>query len=149
MLAEGVCRADADLHGGARRRRDRPLQLLASERVLHGSRKSPMSSRTSSPRSRPPTPTRRPKSKVRAQGHLARIEAEFDDQRKALGVSDDLKEIGGLTTPMLVRLGENGVKTLEDLGDCASDDLVGDRWRRGEARLSERLRRIHGRRLTR
>ena len=26
---------------------------------------------------------------------------------------------------MLVRLGENGVKTLEDLADCASDDLVG------------------------
>ncbi len=67
---------------------------------------------------------------ARAQGHLARIEAEFDDQRKALGVSDDLKEIGGLTTPMLVRLGENGVKTLEDLGDCASDDLVG--WTDGD-----------------
>jgi N utilization substance protein A len=62
---------------------------------------------------------------ARAQGHLARIEAEFDDQRKALGVSDDLKEIAGLTTPMLVKLGENGVKTLEDLADCASDDLVG------------------------
>src|ERR1700712_2864853 len=43
----------------------------------------------------------------RAQGHLARIETEFDDQRKALGVSDDLKEIAGLTTPMLVKLGEN------------------------------------------
>jgi transcription termination/antitermination protein NusA len=66
---------------------------------------------------------------ARAQGHLARIEAEFDDQRKALGVSDDLKEIEGLTTPMLVRLGENGVKTLEDLADCASDDLVG--WTEG------------------
>ena len=68
---------------------------------------------------------------ARAQGHLARIEAEFDDQRKALGVSDELKEIEGLTTPMLVKLGENGVKTLEDLADCASDDLVG--WtERGE-----------------
>ena len=32
---------------------------------------------------------------------------------------------------MLVKLGENGVKTLEDLADCASDDLVG--WtERGE-----------------
>ncbi len=68
---------------------------------------------------------------ARAQGHLARIEAEFDDQRKALGVSDDLKEIAGLTTPMLVKLGENGVKTLEDLADCASDDLVG--WTEGDA----------------
>ena len=61
----------------------------------------------------------------RAQAHLARIEAEFDDKRKALGVSDELKNIEGMTSPMLVALGENGVKTLEDLGDCASDDLVG------------------------
>ena len=68
---------------------------------------------------------------ARAQGHLARIESEFDDQRKALGVSDDLKEIAGLTTPMLVKLGENGVKSLEDLADCASDDLVG--WTEGDA----------------
>jgi transcription termination/antitermination protein NusA len=40
-------------------------------------------------------------------------------------VSDDLKELDGLTTPMLVKLGENGVRTLEDIADCASDDLVG------------------------
>ena len=26
---------------------------------------------------------------------------------------------------MLVKLGENGVKTLEDFADCASDDLLG------------------------
>jgi N utilization substance protein A len=45
-------------------------------------------------------------------------------------VSDDLKEIAGLTTPMLVKLGENGVKSLEDLADCASDDLVG--WTDGD-----------------
>jgi transcription termination/antitermination protein NusA len=33
---------------------------------------------------------------------------------------------------MLVKLGENGVKTLGDLADCASDDLVG--WtERGES----------------
>ena len=62
---------------------------------------------------------------ARAQGHLAAIEAEHDDARKALGVSDELKEIEGLTTPMLVKLGENGVKTMEDLAGCASDDLVG------------------------
>src|SRR5574340_31710 len=53
----------------------------------------------------------------RAQGHLARFESEFDEQRKALGVSDDLKEVAGMTTPMLVKLGENGVKTLEEFAD--------------------------------
>ena len=68
---------------------------------------------------------------ARAQGYLARVEAEHDEARKALGVSDDLKSIDGLTTPMLVKLGQNGVKSVEDLADCASDDLIG--WtERGE-----------------
>ena len=62
---------------------------------------------------------------ARAQGHLARIEAEHDAERKALGVADDLKEIDGLTTPMLVKLGQNGVLSVEDLAGCASDDLIG------------------------
>ena len=61
----------------------------------------------------------------RAQGHLAGIEAQYDDARKALGVSDELKTIEGLTTPMLIKLGENEVKTVEDLAGCATDDLVG------------------------
>ncbi len=62
---------------------------------------------------------------ARAQGHLARIEAEYDERRKALGVEDDLKSIEGVTTPMLVKLGENDVKSVEDLAGCATDDLVG------------------------
>src|SRR5260370_22282944 len=53
------------------------------------------------------------------------MEEELEDKRRALGVSDELKEIEGMTSPMLVKLGESGVKTLEDLADCASDDLVG------------------------
>ncbi|MGO9418172.1 transcription termination factor NusA [Roseiarcus sp.] len=68
---------------------------------------------------------------TRALNHLAAIEAELDEKRKALGVADELKEVEGLTTAMLVRLGENGVKTLEDLADCASDDLVG--WSEGDS----------------
>jgi N utilization substance protein A len=30
-----------------------------------------------------------------------------------------------MNTAMMVSLGENGVKTLEDFADCATDDLVG------------------------
>ena len=30
-----------------------------------------------------------------------------------------------MTTAMMVALGESGVKTLEDLADCATDDLIG------------------------
>ena len=34
-------------------------------------------------------------------------------------------EVAGLTTAMLVALGENEVKTLDDFAGCATDDLVG------------------------
>src|SRR5579885_147902 len=61
----------------------------------------------------------------RAQGHLAKVEAENDEKRKALGVADELKQVDGITTAMLVKLGENDVKTIEDLAGCATDDLVG------------------------
>ncbi|HEY4921063.1 MAG TPA: transcription termination factor NusA, partial [Xanthobacteraceae bacterium] len=62
---------------------------------------------------------------TRARDYLAQIEAEFDEKRKALGVEDDLKEVPGITTQMLVALGENGIKTVEDLAGCATDDLAG------------------------
>ena len=62
---------------------------------------------------------------TRAREHLEKIEAEQDAKRKALGVSDDVAAIPGLTTAMLVALGEKNVKTVEDLADCATDDLLG------------------------
>ncbi len=62
---------------------------------------------------------------TRARDYLARIEAEQDTQRKELGVEDALKDVPGVTTPMLVKFGESGVKTLEDLAGAATDDLVG------------------------
>ena len=62
---------------------------------------------------------------TRAREHLERVEAELDAKRKALGVADALAEIPGLTTPMLVALGEKSVKTIENLADCATDDLLG------------------------
>src|SRR5258706_355790 len=62
---------------------------------------------------------------TRATHYLAQIEAEFDEKSKALGVADELKEIPGVTTAILVKLGENGVKSVEDLAGCATDDLVG------------------------
>jgi N utilization substance protein A len=61
----------------------------------------------------------------RARDHLAAVEAEFDNKRKALGVEDDMKDVEGVTTPMLVALGQNDVKSVEDLAGCATDDLVG------------------------
>ena len=68
---------------------------------------------------------------TRARDYLGRIEEEFDSKRRDLGVEDALKQVNGLTTPMLVKLGENDVKTVEDFAGCATDDLIG--WtERGE-----------------
>jgi N utilization substance protein A len=62
---------------------------------------------------------------ARGREHLEKLEAELDAKRKELGVADELMEVPGLNTAMLVALGENGVKTVEDFADCATDDLAG------------------------
>jgi N utilization substance protein A len=61
----------------------------------------------------------------RAKEYLERIETELEDKRKELGVADDLKKVPGVTSKMLVKFGENDIKTVEDLAGCATDDLVG------------------------
>ncbi|MBK1664675.1 transcription termination/antitermination protein NusA [Rhodospirillum rubrum] len=60
----------------------------------------------------------------RAQVFLAERERLNEERRKELGVVDEMAEIEGLTAAMLVALGEKGVKTLDDLGDLASDELI-------------------------
>ncbi len=62
---------------------------------------------------------------TRAREYLDRIENELNDKRNELGVSDELLTINGMTTAMLVALGEDGIKTMEDFAGCAADDLVG------------------------
>jgi N utilization substance protein A len=62
---------------------------------------------------------------TRARDYLAQIEAELDAKRKELGVEDAVRDVPGVTTAMMVKLGENGVKTVEDLAGCATDDLAG------------------------
>ncbi|MGO4333302.1 transcription termination factor NusA [Labrys sp. KB_33_2] len=62
---------------------------------------------------------------TRARDYLTAVEEEFDAKRKALGVEDELKTVEGISTAMMVALGENDVKSVEDLAGCATDDLVG------------------------
>jgi N utilization substance protein A len=50
---------------------------------------------------------------------------EMDDKRKALGVEDDVLDVPGVTPAIAVALGENEVKSVEDLAGCATDDLIG------------------------
>src|SRR5579883_2514957 len=61
----------------------------------------------------------------RAREFLERQEAELTEKRRALGVEDELAEVPGVTSAMLVTFGENGIKTVEDLADCATDELAG------------------------
>ncbi len=61
----------------------------------------------------------------RAREHLERLAAEQEAKRVELGVLDELKTIDGLTPAMLVALGEAGIKSIEDLAGCATDELIG------------------------
>src|SRR6266850_157995 len=61
----------------------------------------------------------------RAKEYLEQLEAELETRRKELGVEDAMKSVPGVTSKILVKLGENEVKTVEDLAGCATDDLVG------------------------
>ena len=60
----------------------------------------------------------------RARVFLEELARRAEEERVALGVSDDLAQTEGLTATMVVALGRNGVKTLDDLADLASDELV-------------------------
>jgi len=62
---------------------------------------------------------------LRAREYLDALEAAQDEERKKLGVADDMMEVPGMTTAMMVALGKEDVKTVEDFGYCAVDDLVG------------------------
>ena len=60
----------------------------------------------------------------RAQEALDRREEANRTERRELGVEDALAELPILTEAMLVVLGKAGIKTLDDLGDLAGDELV-------------------------
>jgi len=62
---------------------------------------------------------------ARAVEYLDTIERAHDEERQELGVLDELYQIEGLTAPMLVAVGKDGVKTIEDFAGYAADDLVG------------------------
>jgi N utilization substance protein A len=60
----------------------------------------------------------------RAEAFITRRDSELSDRRVELGVADEVAAIEVLTPAMLVALGEKGVKTLDDLADLASDELI-------------------------
>ncbi|MBM3502300.1 MAG: transcription termination/antitermination protein NusA [Alphaproteobacteria bacterium] len=59
----------------------------------------------------------------RARVYLEKVDQQLTEERRTLGVNDEVAAIDGLTPAMLVTLGKAGVKTLDDLGDLAGDEL--------------------------
>ena len=64
---------------------------------------------------------------ARAREFLERQEQKLDEESKELGVADDLRNVPGITTAMMVALAKSDDKilTLEDFAGCVADDLVG------------------------
>ncbi len=60
----------------------------------------------------------------RAQEALDRREEASRIERRELGVEDALAAMPHLTEAMLVTLGKAGIKTLDDLADLATDELI-------------------------
>jgi transcription termination/antitermination protein NusA len=60
----------------------------------------------------------------RAIEALERQEEGHRQTRRELGVEDALAEIPHLSEAMLVTLGKAGIKTLDDLADLATDELI-------------------------
>ena len=59
----------------------------------------------------------------RARNWLAETAAKLEAQRKEFGVADEVVALPGLSIEMAVKLGEKGMKTLDDVADLASDEL--------------------------
>ena len=56
---------------------------------------------------------------------LSHTEPAVEPRPPVSGVEDALRDIPGIVEPMLVAFGQNGIKTVEDLAGCATDDLIG------------------------
>jgi N utilization substance protein A len=60
----------------------------------------------------------------RAQNWLTAKANELKERQDELGLQNDLIELPGLSTDMVLKLGEHGVKSRDDLADLAGDELV-------------------------
>ena len=60
----------------------------------------------------------------RAKEFIAKRNDEFAKKSKKLKIDENLKTIRGLDQDMILKLAENDVKNLDDLGDLSSDELV-------------------------
>jgi N utilization substance protein A len=62
--------------------------------------------------------------KTRAQNFLKSREEVLKSKCASLGISPEIMEMEGLSLEIKEKLGQNNIKTLDDLGDLASDELI-------------------------
>ena len=72
----------------------------------------------------------------RAKDYLGKVEQDYLDNGHKIGMSDDLLKFDFIKRPTIMKLGEAGIKSLEDLADLATDELVEIL---GEDNMSSRL----------
>jgi N utilization substance protein A len=73
----------------------------------------------------------------RAKAHIEKEKAKFAEESEKIGIAADLSSFEGLDQDDILKLGGSGIKTLDDLADLASDELIeilgGDRLAKDEA----------------
>ncbi len=60
----------------------------------------------------------------RARDYLEQQAAQVEERYKELGVEDAVAKLKNVTPELLVKFGEKGLKTLDDIGDLSSDEFV-------------------------
>lgn len=60
----------------------------------------------------------------RAKAYLQKVEQDYIDEGHKLGMSDDLLNFDFIKRPNIMKLGQAGIKSLTDLADLASDELI-------------------------
>ena len=61
---------------------------------------------------------------ARAKEYVEKRDAEFAQKSKTLGLDEKLQEVEGLDRDMLLTLASKGIKTIDDLADLATDELI-------------------------
>ena len=63
----------------------------------------------------------------RAREYLDNLAAEQEARRKELGVEDAVMDLPGMTTHFAVKLGEDGIRTVDDVAGLVPDEITGSR----------------------
>jgi len=63
----------------------------------------------------------------RAREFLERLARHTDEKRREMGLEDEVMALEGMTPAFAVKLGEDGIKTVEDVAGLVPDDITGYR----------------------